>query len=126
MSETDSHHGHDESPVLMFIISMVILLIVSLIFGLTPLLSKTFRINKTALALGNTFSAGIFLTLALLIFLPEANTLTNHYVKSHEDEHAGEHAGEEEKDPFPFAFLICILSYFVLMTADKYSKLQSK
>jgi hypothetical protein len=65
------HDDHDDKPVGAFIVSMVACFLITLLFGLPPILSQRAKLSPSAISASNCFSAGIFITLGLLLFLPE-------------------------------------------------------
>jgi len=89
-------HGHGEHPVGTFIMAMIVIFVMSIVFGFTPIVWKKFRLSPYALSVANTFSAGLFMTLGLMLFLPEANHMFNTKM-AHEEEHHDDHSGEEEE-----------------------------
>ena len=68
-----------------------------------PVWSKSFKENKLLLGSANVFSAGIFISLALMHILPEENNL---YMES-------------STSSFPLPFLVMILGYSFILLIDK-------
>lgn len=84
-----------------------------MIFGSIPLRVKAFKENKLVLALANAFSGGLFLAVGIIHLLPEAAENFENYYKE------GLKPGEEPDEHFPFAFLITVLSFSLVLFIEK-------
>lgn len=75
------------------------------------------------LALANGFSGGLFLCVGLLHLLPEANENFEDYFeeKDAEAHENGVKHGDEEEEHFPWAFLITVLSFALILFIEKIS-----
>jgi len=101
-NHADEYHKHDILNVK--IISSIVLLGISLIAGLIPILSKKLQKNETAIAYAQCFSAGMFMAIAFIHLIPEANE------------------GFEEARPeikYPICYLVVILSYTLILVIEK-------
>ncbi len=88
----DHHHHHSDieevSPenkrlnLIIQISSAVGLLIMVIIFGLIPLFVKTCKENLKLTGIANSFSCGIFISVAIIHILPETIEEMNDYLKS--------------------------------------------
>ena len=68
------------------IIGLIIIILVTLVFGILPLKLKKFRSNKTLISFSNCFTAGLFIALGLLHILPEAHEQIQNYFDKDKNE----------------------------------------
>ena len=87
----------------------VILLVVTVIFGLLPLRCKSIARHKLMIAMANSFSSGLFLAVGLLHILPEAQASFKDRFPS----------GTNKE--FPWTFMICIIVYELVLYLEKVS-----
>ncbi|KAM3138293.1 hypothetical protein pb186bvf_009569 [Paramecium bursaria] len=100
---------NDESDITLTITKiscMISFFIMIIIFGWIPLKMKVFQSNKQIIAFTSAFSGGLFLSVGLCHLLPEANEKF-------------ESSFEDEQDHYPFAYLITILSFALILFIEK-------
>ncbi|KRX05287.1 hypothetical protein PPERSA_00588 [Pseudocohnilembus persalinus] len=103
--------------------AMTVMFFMTMAFGMLPLKLKAFKENQFVLALANGFSGGLFLSVGLLHLLPEANENFEDYFEEKDaeaHENGVKHGGEEEEH-FPWAFLITVLSFALILFIEKIS-----
>ena len=57
------------------------ILVISILVGIAPIKSKTFKHNVKLMGIFNAFSAGVFLSVGIIHLLPESNTVIYNYFK---------------------------------------------
>ena len=106
---------------------MIIMFLEIMIFGSLPIRLKAFKENKLLLSLAAGFSGGLFLAIGVIHLLPEANEQINTYFEE-QDEADHDHNppnnpivghGGDEDEPFPWAFLVCVLSFSLILFIEK-------
>ena len=86
------------------LISLIIILIIGVIFGLIPYFIKSCRQNIKCLNLVNTFAGGLFLGIGLFHILPEANEKFEKYKKL---------------EDIPLAYFLSFISYAVILFVER-------
>ena len=86
------------------LISLIIILIIGVIFGLIPYFIKSCRQNVKCLNLVNTFAGGLFLGIGLFHILPEANEKFEKYKKL---------------EDIPLAYFLSFISYAVILFVER-------
>lgn len=115
-----------------FKLLMLAAMIIVCFLGLIPLRIPTSKNSKVILSYLNTFSAGIFIAMALLHMLPEANNIYLEWIKGlHDAEEAAEEheEGEEEdhdehgegegEEAFPLPFTMVIFGFILVLLLDR-------
>jgi len=103
-----------QSNILLYfkIISILIIIAVSLIFGLIPLYSNSCRKSSKILGIANAFSGGLFMGIALFHLLPEAGENFEKYYQT-----------PEGKISFvfgqPLSYFIAFISYSLILFLEK-------
>ena len=117
---SDAHEGHDHSAhadeeeaaglsVTGFkVILLFVYILVSLLPGLMPTKLPFCKKNPVVLSFLNSFSAGIFLGMALIHMMPEGVELYNLWAKE-----------QEIEEPFPMQFVMFFLGYLLILLVDK-------
>lgn len=93
------------------LLAAVVLWAVIFGFGLIPIKWKQVHSNKRAMAYSNCFSGGLFVAIGLIHILPES-----HFYLEAQQEHA---TGKNPKQPFPLSYVICLLTFSLLLFIDK-------
>jgi zinc transporter 1/2/3 len=93
------------------LLAAVVLWAVIFGFGLIPIKWKRVRSNKRAMAYSNCFSGGLFVAIGLIHILPES-----HFYLEAQQEHP---TGKHQKQPFPLSYVICLLTFSLLLFIDK-------
>lgn len=91
------------------VIAMIVMFIMIMVVGSLPIRLKSFKTNPLLLSLTRAFSGGLFLGVGVIHLLPEANEKFEAYA-----EEQGK-TGEQ----FPFAFLILVLSFSLILFIEK-------
>lgn len=91
------------------LISSLAIGILILVCGLIPLKSVHFRSSPQNISLGNCFSGGLFLALAILHLLPEARM----ELESTEDTESS------NRSSFPITFAICLAAFSFILLIDR-------
>ena len=104
--EHDEHH--DEVDVDAFKIGIMFAMFFCIGFGLLPKVCKACRENKEALSMMNCFSAGLFLGMALIHMMPEAEEIYHGWVVEQELERA-----------FPLPYVVFFLGYVLILALDQ-------
>jgi zinc transporter 1/2/3 len=86
--------------------TMIIMFLMVLITGNLPLRLKSFKSNPLVLSLTSAFSGGLFLAVGVIHLLPEANENF-------------ENALSKDKENFPWAFAITIMSFALILFIEK-------
>ena len=100
LEETDKNQKY----VYIKLISLFIILIIGVIFGLLPYFIKSCRKNLECLSLVNSFAGGLFLGIGLFHILPEANEKFEKY--------------EKLKD-VPLAYFLAFISYALILFVER-------
>ena len=113
MLQTPTNLSSSTNIILYFkIISFLIIISVSLIFGLIPLYSNSCRKSSKLLGLANAFSGGLFMGIGLFHLLPEAGENFEKYYLT-----------PEGKNSFiygqPLSFFIAFISYSLILFLEK-------
>ena len=113
MLQTPTNSSSSMNIVLYFkVISFLIIISVSLIFGLIPLYSNSCRKSSKLLGLANAFSGGLFMGIGLFHLLPEAGENFEKYYLT-----------PEGKNSFiygqPLSFFIAFISYSLILFLEK-------
>ena len=99
----DEVHQESESLFMYKVLTLIIVFAISLTFALIPLKLSYFKSNLKIIGIANAFSAGIFLSVALVHLLPESTEKFNEITGSN----------------FPFSFFITILGYSLILFIEK-------
>lgn len=86
------------------LISLIIILVIGVIFGLIPYFITSCRKKMSCLSLVNTFSGGLFLGIGLFHILPEANEKFEKYKKL---------------EDVPLAYFLSFISYALVLFVEK-------
>lgn len=99
----DEVYQEPESLFMYKFLTLIILFAVALTFALIPLKLSYFKTNLKLIGVANAFSAGIFLSVALVHLLPESTERFNDISGSN----------------FPLSFFITILGYSLILFIEK-------
>ena len=101
------------------VIGLVIIFIITMIFGCIPTWIKSFT-NPTILSFANAFSGGLFLGIGLFHLLPDSNKQIEKYYhdQAEESEKSNHKAGKGEA-PYPFAFIGVFITYSIMLLLEK-------
>lgn len=77
-----------------------------MITGNIPLRVKAFKENKLVLSMAAAFSGGLFLAVGCIHLLPESNENFENYFN-------------DDKEHFPWAFLISVASFSIILFIEK-------
>ena len=100
----ESSKSDDKSYISLKIISLFVILIIGVIFGLLPYFIKSCRTNLDCLSLVNTFGGGLFLGIGLFHILPETNEKFEKY--------------EKLKD-VPLSYFLAFISYALILFVER-------
>ena len=100
----ESSKSDDKSYISLKIISLFVILIIGVIFGLLPYFIKSCRKNVDCLSLVNTFGGGLFLGIGLFHILPETNEKFEKY--------------EKLKD-VPLSYFLAFISYALILFVER-------
>jgi len=110
----DDHEDHDEEggggglTIENFKIIMIFALILCIATGIIPKVWPACRKSETALSFLNCFSAGIFLSMALIHMMPEAAEIYESWAKKEGIERA-----------FPLPYVGFFLGYLLILAVDR-------
>lgn len=93
------------------LISALLFLAISLIFGILPLKIPSFRSNPKLMSYSNCFAGGLFLAIGIIHILPEA-------AEAFEAKDSHDH-DEEHEESYPWAYFITIVSFSFILLIDK-------
>ena len=100
----ETSKSDDKSYISLKIISLFVILIIGVIFGLLPYFIKSCRKNVDCLSLVNTFGGGLFLGIGLFHILPETNEKFEKY--------------EKLKD-VPLSYFLAFISYALILFVER-------
>ena len=100
----ETSKSDDKSYISLKIISLFVILIIGVIFGLLPYFIKSCRTNLDCLSLVNTFGGGLFLGIGLFHILPETNEKFEKY--------------EKLKD-VPLSYFLAFISYALILFVER-------
>ena len=73
---------------ILWIIGGVSIWLVTIIFGIFPLIYNKFRSSPKIISYSNCFAGGLFLAIGIIHILPEANeSLSHHHHHHHDHDH---------------------------------------
>lgn len=115
MSDHDHDHDHDHGgheeegmSVKTFKIIMLFVMILCVALGIIPKVCGACQKSERTLSLLNCFSAGIFLSMALVHMMPEATEIYMIWAKK-----------EDIERPFPLPYVMFFMGYFLILSIDR-------
>lgn len=97
-------------------IAFFVILIMTFLASYSPVWIKKFRTNKTLIALANTFSGGVFLSVGLIHIIPDALDKWEDATKKKGDDKDKDDDGGES---FPYVTLLVLISFSFILLVDR-------
>ena len=107
--EEDNSRSQAEIDLDVFKTMVMMVMLICIAFGLIPKYFKKCRESTEILSFLQCFSAGLFLAMALLHMMPEAQKIYHQWTIDNEIERA-----------FPLPYLMFFLGYVLILAIDKY------
>ena len=104
--EHDEHGSEVDVETLKIILMVCMILVVGL--GFIPKMWGRCRTNDTLLSLLNSFSAGIFLAMAIIHMMPESAEIYNSWATC-----------KCIENPFPLPYVMYFVGYMVILSIDR-------
>ena len=90
------------------------------VFGLLPIFYNKFKTSTMLISLSNCFCGGLFIAIGLIHILPESHEMLD--LSHSQPDSAGKGKllqGSEDEGGLQYSYLICLLSYSVILLLDK-------
>ncbi len=108
--------------IILKILALLIIWLMTIVFGLLPVKVPSFKQNTLLLSLSNCFAGGLFLAIGLTHMLPEARELLEGKDEHHHD-HDHDHLSHPNlkcgDDVFPTSYVLCLFSFAMILLIDK-------